>query len=79
MDNRAHFWRDVFVPEGCQNKVSKTGWLIAMEMYCLRLLEIRNLILGVLARLLSSGGSMRESVLSPSLRRLSATLSILGL
>ena len=64
---------------GLLYKVSKTGWLIAMEIYCLRLLEIRNPILGILARLLSSGGSLGECVLSPSLRRLSATLSILGL
>ena len=79
MDNRTHFWRDVFISEGCHSKVSKTGWIIAMEIYCLRLLEIRNPILGILARLLSSGGSLGECVLSPSLRRLSATLSILGL
>ena len=79
MDNRAHFWKDVFTSESCHNKVSKTGWLIAMKIYCLRLLDFCNPILDVLARLLSSGGSTGESVLSPSLRRLSATLSILGL
>ena len=45
-------------PKAAIAKYQKLGGLLAMEIYCLRLLEIRNPILGILARLLSSGGSL---------------------
>lgn len=33
----------VLVPQGCCNKVPHTGWLVALEVYCLTVLEAQSL------------------------------------